>query len=305
VSSAVPSASDLGPHDGPTLAELRLMSLRIDPARYDLDDAAGTVGGAPWRWRWTVEGLDELPGAAVVALEAIADALLATGGQGHDLTTLAASVEQQLRALSAEHGPRTRVLDLLGPSHPLLTAAEAVDMLLSAAGRSVAQAFGRPASGRLDGVRVGSGGVPKAAVDRAEVWPRGLVGDRQAVRRHHGRPFQAVCLYSSELIAALAAEGHPLGPGSVGENLTVSGLPWAELRPGARLAVGDPGADRADPVVLELTSWAPPCATIAAAFADGDSGRIDHDRHPGWARAYAAVVRSGTVATGDPVALLP
>jgi len=277
------------------------MPLRVDPSLYDLDDAAGTVGGAPHRWRWTVGGLDHLPGAAIVALEGIADALAAAGGEGNDLANLCAGVEQRLRALSAEHGARARLIDVLGPDHPLLSATETVDIMLSAAGRSVALAIGTPATGRVESVNVGGGGAPKAAVAAAEVWPRGLVGDRQATRRHHGRPFQAVSLFSAEVIAALATEGHPIGPGSVGENLTVSGLDWASMRPGLRLAMGD--AD--DPVCLELTSWAPPCSTVAPAFAGRDFSRIDPDAHPGWARAYAAVVRPGTLVAGGRVTLLP
>lgn len=289
----------------PTLAELRLMPLRVDPTRYDFDDAAGTVGGAPWRWRWTVEGLDDIPGAALVCLEGIADALAAAGAEGNDLSSLCDGVEQQLRTLSAHHGPRARLVDVLGATHPLLSATETVDLLLSAAGRSVALADGRAATGRLECINVGGGGAPKAAVPTAEVGPRGLVGDRQAVGRHHGRPFQAVCLFSVEVIAALAASGHPIAAGSAGENLTLSGLDWSSLRPGVRLAIGDAMGTDADPVVLETTSWAPPCTTIAAAFADGDSRHIDHDLHPGRSRAYAAVVRSGSISAGATVHLLP
>jgi MOSC domain-containing protein YiiM len=285
----------------PTDAELRLAPLRIDPAEYDLEDAAGTVGSAPRRWRWTVQGLDELPGAALVAMEAMADALAAAGGTGDDLDSLTTEVVHRLRELAARHGPRVRLVDHLGPGHPLCTATEAVDVLLSAAGRAVAAANGAPSVGRLQQLNVGGGGVPKAAVGSAEVWPRGLVGDRQATRRHHGRPFQAVSLYAVEVLAALAAEGHPVGAASVGENLTVSGLPWSSLRPGARLVLGDAG----DPVCLELTSWAPPCVAVAGSFLGGDFNRIDHDRHPGWARAYAAVLRPGRVSVGCDVRVLP
>jgi MOSC domain-containing protein YiiM len=285
----------------PTDAELRLAPLRIDPAEYDLEDAAGTVNSAARRWGWTVEGLDEVPGAAVVALEAIADALVAAGGSGADLGTLSESVVRELRSLVDAHGPRVRLQDVLGVAHPLVTATEAVDVLLSAAGRAVAAAPAVAAPGIVERVATSAGGVPKAEVEVVDVWPRGLVGDRQAVRRHHGRPYQAVCLYSVEVIAALVAEGHPIGWGSVGENLTLSGLDWSSLRPGMRLALGDP----LDPVCLELTSWVPPCNAVAGSFVGREFPRIDHDLHPGWSRAYAAVVRPGKVGAGSLVRVLP
>lgn len=285
----------------PTDAELRLVPLRIDPAEYDLEDAAGTVRNVSGRWRWTVEGLDDLPGAVLVALEAIADALGAAGGTGDNLSLLAKAVEASLRELATERGARTRLVDLLGRSHPLVTATESVDVLLSAAGRAVAEVAGHPAVGRLERIGTSSGGVPKLEAPSAEIWPRGLVGDRQATRRHHGRPFQAVSLYSAEVIAALAAEGHPISPGGAGENLTVSGLDWSSLRPGIRLVLGDAG----DPVCLELTSWAAPCAAIAGLFLDREFSRVDHDLHPGWARAYAAVVRPGRLERGSEVRVLP
>lgn len=140
------------------------------------------------------------------------------------------------------------------------------------------------------------GGIPKSAVPSVEVGPRGVVGDRQAVRKHHGRPFQALCLWSVEVIDALRAEGHDVEPGATGENITVSGIDWAALRPGARLVVGD--------VLCEISVWALPCRRIDRFFV-GRSHRIDHARNPGWSRAYAWVLEPGTIATGDDVLVEP
>lgn len=287
------------------------MPLPLDPAEYDLQDAAGTIGSVPRRWRWTVEDLEEIPGAALVALEAMVDVLESAGGAGSDLDSLAAGVSAGLIEAASLHGATTGLLEALGANHPLTIATEECDRLLSLAGRAVALEHGTPRRGRppaegaLSGelVRVSTsgGGVPKSEVEAAEVGPRGLVGDHQATRRHHGRPFQAVCLYSLEVIRALAAEGHPIGPGAVGENLTLSGLDWALVRPGQRIAVG-----ATDPrVVLEVSAFAPPCRSIANAFGDRDFSRIDHDLHPGWARAYAWVLRGGRVRAGEPVVLVP
>lgn len=287
------------------------MPLPLDPARYDLQDAAGTIGSVPRRWRWTVEDLDDVPGAALVALEAMADVLESAGGVGSDLDSLASGVRAALIEAASIHGATTGLADALGVHHPLAIATEECDRLLSLAGRAVALEHGTaragrtPVPGALRGevvrVSVSGGGVPKREVEGAEVGPRGLVGDTQATRRHHGRPFQSVCLYSLEVIRALGSEGHPITPGAVGENLTLSGLDWTLLRPGQRITLGgnEPG------VVLEVSAFAPPCRSIAGAFSDRDFSRIDHDLHPGWARAYAWVLRGGRVRPGEPAVLVP
>lgn len=142
-----------------------------------------------------------------------------------------------------------------------------------------------------------AGGVPKHAVGGALITASGVGGDRQLDLEHHGGPERAVCLFSLERIEQLAAEGHPITPGSTGENLTITGLDWAALVEGSRLAVGDD-------VVLEITRAAPPCRTIAPSFTDGAFVRISDKVHPGWSRLYARVLREGFVRDGAPVRLL-
>ena len=151
--------------------------------------------------------------------------------------------------------------------------------------------------GRVAQLNVSDGGVPKVPVEVAEVGDRGLVGDRQAERKHHGRPLQALCLWSSEVIDSLRAEGHPIVPGAAGENVTISGIDWATVRPGTQLLIGD--------VLAEVSAWAVPCTKNAQWFADGDFRRMAHDRHPGWSRAYAWVREPGTIRQGDPVVVEP
>ncbi|HJR38670.1 MAG TPA: MOSC domain-containing protein, partial [Nocardioidaceae bacterium] len=141
------------------------------------------------------------------------------------------------------------------------------------------------------------GGVPKRPVKVAEVGDRGLVGDRQADRRNHGRPLQALCLWSTEVIQALQAEGHPIEPGAAGENVTISGIDWSTLRTGVQLLIGD--------VLAEVSAYATPCAKNAAWFADREFRRMDHDRHPGWSRVYAWVREPGTIRLGDAAVVEP
>ncbi len=147
--------------------------------------------------------------------------------------------------------------------------------------------------GTVAQISTSDGGVPKVAVSSADIGPRGVLGDRQADRKHHGRPFQALCLWSTDVIDALRAEGHPIHPGAAGENLTVSGLDWSAVRPGVRLRVGS--------VLLEVTYPTSPCRKNARWFIDGDFNRMHDSKHPGWSRMYARVLEEGLVRTGDPV----
>ena len=149
--------------------------------------------------------------------------------------------------------------------------------------------------GRVTGLQRSNGGVPKLPVESAAVGVQGMEGDRQRNRRFHGGPDRALCLYSQERIDALAAEGHPIVPGAVGENVTIAGLPWEHLRPGARLAIGD--------VDVEVTSYTAPCDNIAEAFLDGRFVRISQRVNPGWSRVYVRVLREGRIQVGDTVRL--
>jgi MOSC domain-containing protein YiiM len=151
--------------------------------------------------------------------------------------------------------------------------------------------------GRIFQLNNSDGGVPKLAVREAYLTPTGLEGDRQRNRRYHGGPERALCLYALERIIELQAEGHPIFPGSAGENVTVTGLDWAALKPGARLALGAE-------VVVEISSYTKPCHIIAASFRGGGFERIYQKTHPGDSRLYARVLQTGRLAVGQPVRLL-
>ena len=148
-------------------------------------------------------------------------------------------------------------------------------------------------SGVLHSINVSNGGVPKLARGACRVRTRGLEDDRQRDLRHHGGPTRAVSLYSLALIRALQAEGHPINVGCIGENLTLEGVPWEEMVPGARVQVGA--------VELELTAYAAPCNNLRPYFRDGEFARVSQKVHPGWSRLYARVLREGAIAVGDAV----
>ena len=162
---------------------------------------------------------------------------------------------------------------------------------LRAAGQLPARAHGAVAQLNISG-----GGLPKQPVPTLEVGWRGAVGDRQATRVHHGRPWQALCLWSSEVVADLHAKGHPIAPGLAGENITVSGLVWADVRAGVRLQVGG--------VLCEISAYALPCFQNKAWFAGADFETMHHSRGP-VSRVYATVLQPGTITVGDTVTLEP
>ena len=146
--------------------------------------------------------------------------------------------------------------------------------------------------GRIHQINLSHGGVPKRAVAEARVTADGIVGDYHDDTQSHGGPMRAVCLYTLEEIERLAGEGHPIYPGAVGENVTLSGVPLKALTPGVRLMLGDE-------TVIEVTTYTTPCKTIRDAFSDGDFTRISHKTHPGESRVYARVAREGVIHAGD------
>ena len=150
--------------------------------------------------------------------------------------------------------------------------------------------------GFLHSINVSNGGVPKLARASGVVRAGGLEGDRQRDLENHGGPECAVSIYSLELIQALQAEGHPIAPGTIGENLTLAGVQWDGMQPGARLELGE--------VALQLTRHAAPCQNIAGSFRDGRVVRVSEKLHPGWSRFYARVLKEGTLRVGDRVRII-
>jgi MOSC domain-containing protein YiiM len=147
---------------------------------------------------------------------------------------------------------------------------------------------------RIHQINISDGGVPKLSVPQARITKSGVEGDRQRSLLFHGGPDRAVCLFSLEVIEALQAEGHPIKPGACGENITLGGVDWSELKPGCRLSVGET-------VQLEIVSYTAPCKHNARWFLDGNFTRISQKKHPGWSRVYARVLAEGPVRVGDAV----
>ena len=153
-------------------------------------------------------------------------------------------------------------------------------------------------------VNVSQGGIPKREIPFGELTPEGIAGDSWRYP-FHGGPRQAVLLITIEGIEELIAQGFPLYPGALGENLLTRGIDRRALRFGQRLQVGE--------AIIELTKMRQPCATlnpygpgIQAAMYDARVKDGDHES-PRWGLSgfYASVVQPGVVRAGDTVFVIP
>lgn len=198
-------------------------------------------------------------------------------------------------------GRKAEVIEHLRPPRPTgdlerdLAAAWSAWTSAGPAMRAAGQLPAR-AEGVVEQLSASSGGLPKLPIDPAEIDWAGVVGDRQATRLHHGRAWQALCIWSSEVIDEFRNDGHPLAPGRAGENITIRGLPWQEVRAGVRLQIGT--------VLCEVSAYALPCNSNKPWFIDGNFELMHHERGP-VSRVYATVLQPGVIAVGDKAVLEP
>jgi MOSC domain-containing protein YiiM len=159
-------------------------------------------------------------------------------------------------------------------------------------------------TGSIVQISISPGGVPKRPIAEAEVTVEGIRGDSWAHPQIHGGPNQALLLITSEGIGQLIAQGYPVFPGALGENLTTLGLDRRQMRIGQRYRVGD--------VTLEITKMRTPCTTldvygssIKHAVYDARVNASDASS-PRWGLAgfYARVLRGGMVRPKDIIELL-
>ena len=125
------------------------------------------------------------------------------------------------------------------------------------------------------------------------------VQHRSRVRYNPAQPnLRQVHLIHAELFDDLAALGHDVAPGDLGENVTTRGLDLLGLPVGARLAIGD--------AVITVTGLRNPCKQIDA-FQDGLLGQVVRTLDDGTVERLTGVMgivsRGGDVAAGDEVAV--
>lgn len=152
---------------------------------------------------------------------------------------------------------------------------------------------------RVDRLLPDSGTIGITAIDKrpvdgpVRVRPLGLRADVQADRKHHGGVDQAVYAYAQEDADHFAGVlDREVTPGLFGENLRTAGVDVTGAVTGERWRIGET-------LELEVTIPRIPCGTFARRLrVDGWVRRFTQEGRPG---AYLRVVRSGSVAAGDPV----
>ena len=159
-------------------------------------------------------------------------------------------------------------------------------------------------TGSIVQINISTGGLPKLPIAEAEVTPEGIRGDSWAHPQIHGGPNQALLLITREGIGQLIAQGYPIFPGALGENLTTEGLDRRQMRIGQRYRIGE--------VVLELTKMRAPCgsldvygSSIKQAVYDARV-RAGDASSPRWGLGgfYASVLQSGVIRPKDIIELL-
>jgi MOSC domain-containing protein YiiM len=149
----------------------------------------------------------------------------------------------------------------------------------------------REASWRGEAVRTG---IFKAPVSRrVAVGPHGIAGDGQADLAVHGGIDKAVYAYDFSNTAYWRGElARPeLGFGSFGENLTVAGLPDAQVCIGDRFRIGT--------ACFEVSQPRQPCSKLGLRFDDATfPKRFLASRRVGY---YLRVLEAGEIGAGDPI----
>jgi MOSC domain-containing protein YiiM len=138
----------------------------------------------------------------------------------------------------------------------------------------------------------GDVGLPKWPVSEAIITLEGVIGDYNAYRRRkfNNTPDRALLIMPIETLHDLQAEGYPVNPGDLGENITTEGIAYNEFTIGKQYRMGT--------VVFEITQASAPCKNIRTLpYGSADFVKALIGRR-GW---YAKVLKEGSVSPGDSI----
>ena len=140
---------------------------------------------------------------------------------------------------------------------------------------------------------------------------RGVEGDahfgptvkhRSRVARDPSTPnLRQVHLIHSELFEQVAARGHRVRPGELGENVTTAGIDLLALSRGTRLEIGDEA-------VVEITGLRNPCTQINGLSAGLMKELVyvdDAGQTVRLAGVMSVVLAGGVIRAGDPIIVVP
>ena len=148
---------------------------------------------------------------------------------------------------------------------------------------------------QLIGTDTETTGIYKIPVEGPmQVMKLGIKGDFIASKKHHGGPDQAVYVYGGADYVWWSRElGKEMGPGTFGDNLTISELESSQFNIGDYLHFGE--------VTLQVTAPRIPCATFAARMGDPQFvKRFRRAERPG---LYCRVIREGNIEAGSNVTI--
>jgi len=136
-------------------------------------------------------------------------------------------------------------------------------------------------------------GIYKMPVNEpVEIKSLGIEGDAICDTKNHGGPDQALYVYGEKDYEWWSQElGKDLGPGTFGDNLTISDLESGTFNIGDYIHIGE--------VTLQVTSPRIPCGTFATRMEDPQwVKKFRAGERPG---LYCRVIQEGTVKAGDMV----
>lgn len=133
-------------------------------------------------------------------------------------------------------------------------------------------------------------------LEPVQIKSLGIPEDFIGSPKDHGGPDQAIYIYGKPDYDWWSHElGSELGPGTFGDNLTLSDLESSQFNIGDRLQIGS--------VILEVTAPRTPCSTLAARM--GDPQFVKKYRQAERPGLYCRVLREGMIQTGEAVSLEP